>query len=81
MKGGDSKKEGRGKEKRLGEVRGDGGKGETVGKKEEGKRRGLLSGKKGETVERGRQWEGGKREREEVYERERKERRLKGGDS
>jgi hypothetical protein len=52
-----------------GKVRGDGGKGETVGKKEEGKKSGLLSGKEGETVERGRQSEGGKREREEVMKR------------
>ncbi len=40
-----------------------------------------MRGKEGETVDRGRQWEEGKREREEVYKRERKRRRLKGGDS
>jgi hypothetical protein len=35
-----------------------------AGRREEGTRRGLLRGKKWETVERGRQSEGGKREKE-----------------
>jgi hypothetical protein len=74
LKGGVSGKEGRGKEKRFmkGKERGDSWKGETVGRREKGKRRGLFRRKEGETVERGRQWEGGKREREEVYKGERK---------
>jgi hypothetical protein len=57
LKGGDSGKEGRGKEKRVikGKGRGDGWKAETVGRREEGKRRDLLMGKEGKTVERGRQ--------------------------
>jgi hypothetical protein len=44
---------GKRKEKRVikGKGRGDGWKGETMERREEGKRRGLLRGKKGETVE------------------------------
>ncbi len=52
-----------------------------MGRREEGTRRGLLWGKEGDTVERRRQWEGGKEKREEGYEGERKGSRLKGGDS
>ncbi len=49
MEGGKRERE----EVMKGKVRGDGGKGETLRKREERKRRGLLSGKEGETVEMG----------------------------
>ncbi len=49
-----------------------------MGRREEKKRRGLLRGKEGETVERGRQWEGEKREREGGYKGKRKGIRMNG---
>ncbi len=52
-----------------------------MGKREEGKRRGLQRGQEGDKDEGGRQLEGGKREREEGYKGDRKEIRMKGGDS